>query len=53
MKVYDTIGHISHQAIEKKHIIAGVERRKETPAMARNFLKALKSLLIGLLIKNF
>ncbi|WP_375623485.1 MULTISPECIES: tyrosine-type recombinase/integrase [unclassified Bartonella] len=44
MKVCDTIGNIPYQAIEKKHIIAGVERRKETPAMARNFLKALNGL---------
>ncbi|WP_375609781.1 MULTISPECIES: tyrosine-type recombinase/integrase [unclassified Bartonella] len=44
MKVCDTIGHISYQAIEKKHIIAGVERRKETPAMARDFLQSLNGL---------
>ncbi|WP_375701242.1 MULTISPECIES: tyrosine-type recombinase/integrase [unclassified Bartonella] len=44
MKVCDTIGNIPYKAIEKKHIIAGVERRKETPAMARNFLKALNGL---------
>ncbi|WP_126603130.1 tyrosine-type recombinase/integrase [Bartonella vinsonii] len=44
MKVCDSIGNIPYQAIEKKHIIAGVERRKETPAMARNFLKVLNGL---------
>ncbi|WP_375632595.1 tyrosine-type recombinase/integrase [Bartonella sp. AA74HLJMH] len=44
MKVCDSIGNIPYKAIEKKHIIAGVERRKETPAMARNFLKALNGL---------
>ncbi|WP_330167519.1 tyrosine-type recombinase/integrase [Bartonella grahamii] len=44
MKICDSIGNIPYQAIEKKHIIAGVERRKETPAMARNFLKALNGL---------
>ncbi|WP_409360744.1 tyrosine-type recombinase/integrase [Bartonella heixiaziensis] len=44
IKVCDAIGNIPYQAIEKKHIIAGVERRKETPAMARNFLKALNGL---------
>ncbi len=44
MKVCDTIGNIPYQAIEKKHIIADVERRKETPAMAVSFLKALKGL---------
>ncbi|CAK01379.1 tyrosine-type recombinase/integrase [Bartonella tribocorum] len=44
MKVCDSIGNIPYQAIEKKHIVAGVERRKETPAMARNFLKALNGL---------
>ncbi|WP_345117779.1 tyrosine-type recombinase/integrase, partial [Bartonella jaculi] len=43
-KVCDTIGNIPYQAIEKKHIIAGVERRKETPAMARDFLKSLNGL---------
>ncbi|MET3559886.1 integrase [Bartonella japonica] len=44
MKICDSVGNIPYQAIEKKHIIAGVERRKETPASARNFLKALNSL---------
>ncbi len=44
MKVCDTTRNIPYQAIEKKHIIAGVERRKETPAMARNFLKSLNGL---------
>ncbi|WP_254472631.1 MULTISPECIES: tyrosine-type recombinase/integrase [unclassified Bartonella] len=44
MKVCDTIGNVPYQAIEKKHIIAGVERRKETPAMAISFLKALNGL---------
>ncbi|WP_273723921.1 tyrosine-type recombinase/integrase [Bartonella sp. AU18XJBT] len=44
MKICDSIGNIPYQAIEKKHIIAGVERRKETPAMAINFLKALNGL---------
>ncbi|WP_208440397.1 tyrosine-type recombinase/integrase [Bartonella raoultii] len=44
MKVCDTIGNVPYQTIEKKHIIAGVERRKETPAMAREFLKALNGL---------
>ncbi|WP_142416914.1 tyrosine-type recombinase/integrase [Bartonella massiliensis] len=44
MKVCDTIGNIPYQAIDKKHIIAGVERRKDTPATARNFLKALNGL---------
>ncbi|MBX4336043.1 tyrosine-type recombinase/integrase [Bartonella raoultii] len=44
MKVCDTVGNIPYQAIEKKHIIAGVERRKETPAMARDFLKTLNGL---------
>ncbi|MBX4336364.1 tyrosine-type recombinase/integrase [Bartonella raoultii] len=44
MKVCDSVGNIPYKAIEKKHIIAGVERRKETPAMARNFLKALNGL---------
>ncbi|WP_273783861.1 tyrosine-type recombinase/integrase [Bartonella sp. AU15XJBT] len=44
MKVCDTIGNIPYRAIEKKHIIAGVERRKEMPAAAQNFLKALNSL---------
>ncbi len=44
MKVCDSIGNIPYQAIEKKHIIAGVERRKETPAMARDFLQSLNGL---------
>ncbi|MBX4335572.1 tyrosine-type recombinase/integrase [Bartonella raoultii] len=44
MKVCDSVGNMPYQAIDKKHIIAGVERRKETPAMARNFLKALNGL---------
>ncbi len=44
MKVCDTIGNIPYQVIEKKHIIAGVERRKETPGMAREFLKILNGL---------
>ncbi|EJF82762.1 hypothetical protein MCY_01664, partial [Bartonella rattimassiliensis 15908] len=44
MKVCDTIGNIPYRAIEKKHIIAGVERRKEMPAAAQNFLKALNGL---------
>ncbi len=44
MKVCDTIGHIPYQEIEKKHIIAGVERRKKTLGMARDFLKALNKL---------
>ncbi|WP_345119666.1 tyrosine-type recombinase/integrase, partial [Bartonella pachyuromydis] len=44
MKVCDSIGNIPYQVIEKKHIIAGVERRKETPAMAREFLKILNGL---------
>lgn len=44
MKVCDSIGNVPYQAIEKKHIIAGVERRKETPAMAREFLKTLNGL---------
>ncbi|WP_208431290.1 tyrosine-type recombinase/integrase [Bartonella doshiae] len=44
MKVCDSIGDIPYQAIEKRHIIAGVERRKETPEMARDFLKTLNGL---------
>ncbi|WP_375694421.1 tyrosine-type recombinase/integrase [Bartonella sp. AD24XZML] len=44
MKVCDSIGNIPYKAIEKKHIIAGVERRKETPSAAQNFLKALNGL---------
>ncbi|ALE03419.1 Integrase [Bartonella ancashensis] len=57
MKVLDSIGHLSYKVIQKKHIIAGVERRKETPATAQNFLKALNSLFKwameqGLLEKN-
>ncbi|MET3559766.1 integrase [Bartonella japonica] len=44
MKINDSIGNIPYQTIEKKHIIAGVERRKETPAMAISFLKALNGL---------
>ncbi|WP_208441422.1 tyrosine-type recombinase/integrase [Bartonella raoultii] len=44
MKICDSIGNIPYQVIEKKHIIAGVERRKETPAMAREFLKTLSGL---------
>ncbi|WP_244427618.1 tyrosine-type recombinase/integrase, partial [Bartonella queenslandensis] len=44
MKICDSIGNVPYQAIEKKHIIAGVERRKETPAMAREFLKILNGL---------
>ncbi|WP_375647666.1 MULTISPECIES: tyrosine-type recombinase/integrase [unclassified Bartonella] len=44
IKVCDTIGNVPYQIIDKKHIIAGVERRKETPAMAREFLKALNGL---------
>ncbi|WP_455481253.1 tyrosine-type recombinase/integrase [Bartonella sp. B12(2025)] len=44
MKVCDTIGNIPYREIKKTHIIAGVERRKETPATARNFLKALNGL---------
>ncbi|WP_413154685.1 tyrosine-type recombinase/integrase [Bartonella sp. cb54] len=44
MKVCDSIGNIPYREIKKAHITAGVERRKETPAMARNFLKALNGL---------
>ncbi|WP_102830485.1 tyrosine-type recombinase/integrase [Bartonella bovis] len=44
MKVSDAIGDIPYKAIKKDHIIAGVERRKETPATARNFLKAVNGL---------
>ncbi len=44
MKICDSVGDIPYQAINKKHIIAGVERRKETPAMAREFLKVLNGL---------
>ncbi|WP_455474688.1 tyrosine-type recombinase/integrase [Bartonella sp. B30(2025)] len=44
MKVCDSIGNIPYREIKKAHITAGVERRKETPAMARNFLKALSGL---------
>ncbi|MET3590291.1 hypothetical protein ABID23_001396 [Bartonella silvatica] len=44
MKVCDSVGNIPYQAINKKHIIADVERRKETPAMAIGFLKALNGL---------
>ncbi|WP_019218561.1 tyrosine-type recombinase/integrase [Bartonella florencae] len=44
MKVCDTIGNIPCQTIDKKHIIAGVERRKETLSAAQNFLKALNGL---------
>ncbi|WP_438721591.1 tyrosine-type recombinase/integrase [Bartonella rochalimae] len=44
MKVCDTIGNIPYKAIGKKHIIAGVERRKEKITAAHNFLKALNGL---------
>ncbi|WP_336288612.1 tyrosine-type recombinase/integrase [Bartonella sp. CB60] len=44
MKICDSIGNIPYREIKKAHITAGVERRKETPAMARNFLKALNGL---------
>lgn len=44
MKVCDTIRDIPYREIRKTHIIAGVERRKEMPAAAQNFLKALNGL---------
>ncbi|WP_100693915.1 tyrosine-type recombinase/integrase [Bartonella sp. 1-1C] len=44
MKVYDTIGNIPYREIKKAHIIAGVERRKDKPSTAQNFLKALNGL---------
>ncbi|WP_407965989.1 tyrosine-type recombinase/integrase [Bartonella sp. C271] len=52
MKVCDSVGSIPYKAINKKHIIAGVERRKETPASARNFLKALNGLFTWAMEQN-
>ncbi|WP_375675083.1 tyrosine-type recombinase/integrase, partial [Bartonella sp. AP9QHHD] len=44
MKVCDAIGNIPYREIKKSHITAGVERRKEKPTAAQNFLKALNGL---------
>ncbi|WP_455480506.1 tyrosine-type recombinase/integrase [Bartonella sp. B12(2025)] len=44
MKVCDAIGNLPYREIKKAHITAGVERRKETPTTAQNFLKALNGL---------
>ncbi|WP_254493680.1 hypothetical protein [Bartonella sp. B1099] len=33
--------NVPYQAIDKKYIMVGIERRKETPEIARNFLKDL------------
>ncbi|WP_413154460.1 tyrosine-type recombinase/integrase [Bartonella sp. cb54] len=44
MKVSDSIGNIPYKAIKKTHIIASVERRKETPGTAKNFLRTMSSL---------
>uniref|UniRef100_UPI0035CEF858 tyrosine-type recombinase/integrase n=1 Tax=Bartonella sp. AA9NXGY TaxID=3243443 RepID=UPI0035CEF858 len=44
MKICDSIGNIPYREIKKSHITAGVERRKEKPTAAQNFLKALNGL---------
>lgn len=42
--VLDASGHIQAAKITKTHIEAGKERRKDTPAQARNFLDAMRGL---------
>ncbi|WP_455474554.1 hypothetical protein [Bartonella sp. B30(2025)] len=53
MKMYDSIGNLPYKEIKKAHIAAGIERRKKTSAMARNFLKTFSALLIEQLNKSF
>jgi integrase len=42
--VLDQAGHESATAIKRAHIVAGRDRRAETPAQARNFLDAMRGL---------
>ncbi len=44
MKMYDSLSNVPYKSIQEKHIVDAVERRKETPAMAMDFLKTLNRL---------
>ncbi len=42
--VLDSAGDVPYKSISRKHIIEGRERRKDTPAQARNFLAAMRGM---------
>ncbi|WP_412058281.1 tyrosine-type recombinase/integrase [Bartonella sp. DGB2] len=41
-KAEKDMGHVPYKALKRQHFIDAVERRKETPAAAKNFLKAFR-----------
>lgn len=42
--VRETAGETRYAAVTRKHIVAGRDRRKATPAMARHFVEAMRGL---------
>jgi integrase len=43
-RILETSGEVQFEQISRKHIVEGRERRKDTPAMANNFVKAMRGL---------
>lgn len=45
LKVIESSGNASYRDVDRPAILAGMDRRKDTPAAANNFLKAMRGLM--------